>query len=211
MPFYSPTLAGLGTMRPRLVIFFTLFLQLLLVSAGLVNRTIDDTYGDIVTKVMVEYTDNWNVEPGCTGCGVQPESSQAYFGTWHDTTTNVPNKTEPHSATLKFNGTCHWLSSSAKCTSWQRTRHIGTAVWIYCILVNSAGPEITIFTNITFEVDGVLAGTYHHIPDSAQAQYLYNVSVFQKTDMSQQEHVLVMSAMQGSEPSLLLFDYAVYT
>ena len=90
--------------------------------------------------------------------------------------------------------------------------HAGTAIWIFCILVNSAGPYVTVFTNITFEVDGVYAGKYEHIPDLIQESYLYNVSVFQKTDMSPvQEHVLVMTAMQGSQPSLLLFDYAVYT
>lgn len=71
--------------------------------------------------------------------------------------------------------------------------------------------DVTIYTNTTFEVDGVLAGVYEHKPDPAGYQYLYNISVFSKTDMSMGEHVLVMSAIQGSGPSLLLFDYAVYT
>lgn len=100
---------------------------------------------------------------------------------------------------------------STRCSSWQGIGSSGTAVWIYCILVNSGKPFVTIATNTTFEVDGAPAGEYKHTPNKTNEQYLYNVSVFSRTDMSMEEHVLVMSAMQGSAPSLLLFDYAVYT
>lgn len=105
-------------MRPyRVIFFYYLLVPSLSISAGLTNRTIDDTYGDLVTNVLVEYTHNWNSQPGCAGCKVQPDSSRAYSGTWHDTTTNAPNTTEPHSATLKFNGTPYLLPSSVACLS----------------------------------------------------------------------------------------------
>ena len=64
---------------------------------------------------------------------------------------------------------------------------------------------------MTFEIDGVLTATYEHNPDPNKEQYLYNVSVFHKTGMDMREHVLKIAAVQGSLPSLLLFDYAVYT
>ncbi|EPT00090.1 hypothetical protein FOMPIDRAFT_1123150 [Fomitopsis schrenkii] len=170
------------------LVYFTL--QWLLVSASATNRTIDDTYGDPVTQFQVAYTANWNPGQSCTGCAVQPDPSQAFDGTWHDTTSNNPNSTSPHSATLKFNG---------------------TAIWVYCILANTAGTGVTIFTNASFELDGAIAGTYEHDPAPSQGPFLYNISVFSKTELSMAEHTLVMTAVQGSEPSLLLFDYAVYT
>ena len=60
-------------------------------------------------------------------------------------------------------------------------------------------------------LDGDLAGTYQHNPDSRDAQYLYNIVVFSKEGLSNQEHTLVMSAEYGTKQSLLLFDWAMYT
>lgn len=88
---------------------------------------------------------------------------------------------------------------------------LGTAIWIYCILANNASAGVTIFTNASFELDGAIVGGYEHNPDPSQGPFLYNVSVFRKTDLSNAEHTLVMTAMQEPEPSSLLFDYAVYT
>lgn len=50
-----------------------------------------------------------------------------------------------------------------------------------------------------------------HTPDPSEEQYLYNRTVFSRTDLSNAEHTLVMTAVQGSQPSVLLFDWAVYT
>ena len=97
------------------------------------------------------------------------------------------------------------------CEQDPRLRHTGTAIWVYGILANTAGTGVTIFTNTSFELDGTLAGRYEHIPDPTQQQYIYNVSMFQSTGLTFGEHTLMMMAMQGSEPSLLMFDYAVYT
>ncbi|KZT74166.1 hypothetical protein DAEQUDRAFT_761603 [Daedalea quercina L-15889] len=159
--------------------------------ALLTNRTIDDTYGDLVTNLQVAYTSNWNPGQACSGCAVQPNKAEAFSGTWHDTTSNNPNATSPHSATLQFNG---------------------TAIWVNCILVNSANSSgTTIFTNISFELDGAVAGTYDHVPDPSASPYLYNITTFSNTNLDMGEHTLVMTALQGSDPSLLLFDWAQYT
>ena len=91
--------------------------------------------------------------------------------------------------------------------------YAGTAIWIFCILVNRASTGTTILTNVSFELDGDAATTkpYEHIPDPSRGPYLYNITAFERTGLSIGEHTLVMTAIQGAKPSLLLFDYAVYT
>ena len=49
------------------------------------------------------------------------------------------------------------------------------------------------------------------MPQPEQDQYLYNVLLWSETGLENIEHTLVISAAQGESPSLLLFDYAVYT
>ncbi|EPT00117.1 hypothetical protein FOMPIDRAFT_1123161 [Fomitopsis schrenkii] len=152
-----------------------------------INRTIDDTYGDSITGLQVVYS-GWNTGQLCPGCAVQPDASATFEGSWHDTTSW--NGDAPPSATMRFNG---------------------TAVWVYCILVNSGHRGVTIYTNASFELDGALAGTYQHNPDPKEDQYLYNTAVFNKDDLSNTEHTLVITAENGPSPSLLLFDWAMYT
>lgn len=80
------------------------------------------------------------------------------------------------------------------------------------IVVNNATSSSTItYTNTTFQLDGVAVGTYTHVPDSSASKYEYNVTAFSKTGLSNEHHTLVMTAVQGSKPSLLIFDWAMYT
>ncbi|EPT00112.1 hypothetical protein FOMPIDRAFT_1080825, partial [Fomitopsis schrenkii] len=148
----------------------------LLVFAQPMNRTIDDTYGDLVTQLQVTYSNNWHAGQTCGVCAVSPSQAQAYAGTWHDTTSDNPNSTTLHTATLQFNG-----------------------------------PDITILTNASFELDGLLLDTFKHPPQPIEDQYLYNVLLFSMSALVNTEHTLVMTAVQGESPSLLLFDYAIYT
>lgn len=64
---------------------------------------------------------------------------------------------------------------------------------------------------MSFILDGDLAGTYQHDPDSKEDQYLYNIVVFNRRNLSNTKHTLVMIAEQGTKDSLLLFDWAMYT
>lgn len=107
-PLISLTLSMVWLCCLGVLLYFTL------VSTSTTYRTIDDTYGDSVTQFQVAYTENWNRGQDCTGCGVQPDKSQAFYGTWHDTTSNNPNSTSPHSATVKFNGASFYRSHSRR-------------------------------------------------------------------------------------------------
>ncbi|KAI0736638.1 hypothetical protein C8Q72DRAFT_768914 [Fomitopsis betulina] len=170
----------------------TLFVELLFsasVSAGQSNRTIDDTNGDSVTGALPSYSSSWNVGQDCPGCRVQPSASDCFEGTWHDTTSDNGVST-PHTVTFSFQG---------------------TAVWVYCILINSGPEYVTINSNISFELDGASAGVFSHNPDASGPQYLYNQTVFSKTGLSNTNHTVVVTAVQGSSASVLLFDWAMYT
>jgi len=172
---------------------YALFISLLFsldALAGQTNRTIDDQYGDSSTGNQPSYSSNWNFGPECSICALHPSVSDAFAGTWHDTTSNATDPTQPY-VTLDFTG---------------------TDIWVYCIIVNSASAaDIVTFTNVTFELDGAMAGIYTHEPDATADQYVYNVSVFSKMGLSNTEHKLVMSTVQGSQSSALLFDWAMYT
>ncbi|TFY62420.1 hypothetical protein EVJ58_g3874 [Rhodofomes roseus] len=86
----------------------------------------------------------------------------------------------------------------------------GTSIWVYCILTNSGAPYVTIATNASFELDGSQVGIYSHLPDSTAQQYEYNVTVFSMTGLNNVGHTLVINATQGSQASLILFDWAMY-
>lgn len=77
--------------------------------------------------------------------------------------------------------------------------------------MNSGKSGVTIFTNASFELDDAPAGTFQHTPNAQDDQYLYNVVVFNKVDLSNTNHTLVITAEMGSTESLLLFDWAMYT
>ena len=174
------------------------------------NRTIDDTYGDPITGRQVEYSSNWHAGQNCSVCTLSPSQAQAVEGTWHDTTSNNPNSTTPHTATIRFNGLSYLTSAHASCEMFMHYL-LGTAIWVYGIVVNYASQGIIIFTNASFELDGISLKNFEHEPQPEQDQYIYNVLLSSETGLDDTEHTLVMSAVQGANTSLLLFDYAVYT
>lgn len=61
------------------------------VEAGIVNRTIDDTFGDSQTNQLVTYSPTtagvWQDET-CVGCAIVPDVSQAFKGTYTAATYN---------------------------------------------------------------------------------------------------------------------------
>ena len=75
----SHSLAGTTTMG--LSVFFPLILGA--IALAQVNRTIDDTDGDAVSKLVPVYepASGW-AGASCTGCAIQPSASSAYDGTW---------------------------------------------------------------------------------------------------------------------------------
>ena len=81
-----------------------LFTLVTLSSAVLVNRTIDDQYGDPITSTYPVYSPvgDWQQGATCSDCAVQPDVNKAFDGTWHDSTF-YPGST-PKSVSVTFNG-----------------------------------------------------------------------------------------------------------
>ncbi len=72
-------------MSVRRVVLDLLYLLLLVstTGAGLVNVTIDDTYGDLTTgqKPIYQPSGPWK-GPSCTNCDIVPSAALAFDGTW---------------------------------------------------------------------------------------------------------------------------------
>ncbi|TFY62419.1 hypothetical protein EVJ58_g3877 [Rhodofomes roseus] len=146
-------------------------------------RTIDDTDGDSVTGATPTYSneDCWNKGPDCSACTFQPDPSQAHYGTWHDTTSNVCNNayvngTSSHSVAFDFTGPTAELMNLTFTLDGETS--------------TAAFPQ---------SVSGATYG------------YQYNYSVFSQSSLSNTEHSFTMAAIQGTSASVLLFDYAQYT
>lgn len=72
------------------------------------NVTIDDQNGDPETGRLVVYEPEnlWTQGASCTACTIQPDKSQAFDNTWHDSTSPTLN-TEVFSLSMLFPG--EWL------------------------------------------------------------------------------------------------------
>lgn len=192
------------------MIFLSLcvFLPVLTTNALLVNRTIDDTYGDSATglhPVTYHPQDAWNVGSTCRTCDFYPgnlgfkqaaggiaaaavDVTKPYNATWHDSTyqPSAPNST----ITVEF---------------------VGQAIYVFNILANTVkAKSITTSTHLVFTLDGAVVGQYTHTPDPTGPQLLYDMPVYVNPGMVHDKHTLIISA-GGSEKSLFLFDYITYT
>ena len=81
-------------------------------SAVLVNRTIDDQFGDPITSTYPVYSPvgDWQQGATCSDCAIKPDVSKAFDGTWHDSTF-YPGST-PKSVSVTFNGASSRLPSA---------------------------------------------------------------------------------------------------
>ncbi|KAJ7167452.1 hypothetical protein C8R43DRAFT_877357 [Mycena crocata] len=149
------------------------------------NRTIDDTKGDSITGFIPIYSPakQWTPGTNCSGCLVQPEIGRLFDYTWHDTTQGDGGV--PSTVTLNFTG---------------------TAIYLFCVVPNSI-PFATTLVDLKFVLDGVLIGTYTHVPDSSN-EILYSVPVLSSVNLKNEPHTLVA---QTASNSLFVFDFAMYT
>jgi hypothetical protein len=91
---------------------------------------------------------------------------------------------------------------------------LGTAIYVYCIIVNQEMPSVVTTTNLSLSLDGVITDpAYVHTPDGIGSTdgFLYNVPVYSNTSLENTNHTLVFwaNAQQGS--AVILFDYVTYT
>lgn len=90
-------------------------------------------------------------------------------------------------------------------------RYAGTAIWVYGIMLNSLPSPTVTLTNVSFTLDGAASGRFVHVPHPKTEELEYNVTIYNKTELENAEHTLVMTVMQDPNPSVLLFDWAMYT
>ena len=140
-------------------------------ACSMVNRTIDDKYGDEVTHQVPIYTPSrgWTEGSGCNGCGINVASGVdphgPFNGTWHDTTVHLHDP--PHTIALNFTG---------------------SAVYVFNMIANSVA-QVSTETHITFFIDQEKVGQFDHTPDNTAA-FHYQVPVYTNTSLSYGEHSL---------------------
>ncbi|KAJ7889213.1 hypothetical protein B0H13DRAFT_1626830 [Mycena leptocephala] len=167
------------------LLFLYAFAQAQLSLSIVANRTIDDLHGDSTTGVVPVYEGGWNVDSNCTGCGIQLDAGQLHDRTWHDSTQRAVQT--QNSVTLRFTGTAIYFFGIVPNTALQGTTELNTKI------------------NVTFTLDGAVARTYTHTPDTSTT-ILYSVPIFSSKDLSNTAHTVVVTFM-----GLLLFDFATYT
>ncbi|CAA7270986.1 unnamed protein product [Cyclocybe aegerita] len=164
-----------------------------LVAVALVNRTIDDTYGDLVTGFKPIYfphspkdSNPWNNQD-CHRCAITPDVSRAFSGTYTAATYHPFIKSI--SITLDFNG---------------------TAIWVFFINANNAGPAVTTRTIANFTMDNGPPVLYEHVPDPMKTEVDFDVPAYSRDGLNSTQHRLVISAF-GDTDVYVNFDYAIYS
>ena len=171
--------AYLGASLSSAVIFSSIMLMLIapclfagLASASLRNITVDDTHGDPIFGTNFTYVQPvWNFGPTCSSCEAHPDASQAYMGTWHDTSylpTGASDTTL--SASISFTGTNAYVHrcSSGAYLSLPRQR-------CSCVLHTSRDPAGG--SHLTFQLDGFDVEPYDWEPNNPTG-YTYNTLVY---------------------------------
>ncbi|KAF9064553.1 hypothetical protein BDP27DRAFT_1230366 [Rhodocollybia butyracea] len=168
-------------------------------ASQLVNRTIDDTYGDSSTGLMVQYTPSSNSLGGpywvnneqCNttagSCAITPSTNFAFDHTWTQTT-YFPNV---HNISVGFSFS-------------------GIAIYVYLIVTN-APLNSSLVSNVfcDFRLDGEIVGHFSHLTDNSSNPQ-FNVSAFNKIDLNPGNHEMLIETT-GDQNSFIIFDYALYT
>lgn len=176
-----------------MLLFLILFS--LSVSARVWNITIDDTLGDEYTGQVPQYApDDWRARSvgavPCKTCKAKPDGTYVYRGTWHDRSTGTGQA--PSTIYMSFTG---------------------TRIYVFFILFNDIG-TFSPNTRLRFYLDGYpdITKDFLHIGDPAGEKYLYNQLVFDSRPLELATHSLrISSYSNGSDGSVALFDYAIYT
>ncbi|PIL26344.1 hypothetical protein GSI_12100 [Ganoderma sinense ZZ0214-1] len=171
---------GLPIMIPTAFLPLSIFITTVAGATTFTNHTIDDQ------SASPSFRGQWSLGPQCTGCKAQPDPSKAFDSTWHDCTIH-PGEL-PRNVTVQFTG---------------------TAFYVYGILANTI-PYVTTNTNLTFFLDGQLAGTFQHNPTTS-TDFEYNVPMYSNSNLPNGDHTVMFEVIGDSIPSFVLIDYFVYT
>ncbi len=191
--------------------------------AGLVNISIDDTYGDLTNgqKPIYQPSGPW-FGPRCgESCilGPQPSASSAFDGTWTAATYDPSNSSYSNTGiNITFSFTGQKISLNAYRLPVQLLTNAalvtGVSVWVFFIIVNEAqllgGITLHPNTQCNFTLDGNYAGAFSHQPDASADATQYNVTAFSASGLNNSRHELVISTNVLPAPTYVNFDYAIY-
>ncbi|KAF8912180.1 hypothetical protein CPB84DRAFT_1742791 [Gymnopilus junonius] len=191
MEFSPPFAPGAFLFLFRLFLFLLSLFPSLAAAGNVVNRTIDDTFGDSQTGQRVTYlpatSGVWQDET-CMGCKITPDVTQAFKGTYTAATYN-PGLGNIN-ITMQFSG---------------------TAIYVFFILANNAGDGITSLTEANFTLDGNAPQLFQHAPDLTTTNIDFNQLVFSQENLLNAQHTLVVSTSGVNTNVYINFDYAIYT
>ncbi|KAF9002728.1 hypothetical protein BDQ17DRAFT_1425682 [Cyathus striatus] len=132
--------------------------------------------------------DEWQNQMTCGSCAIQPDLSQAFMETYTAITYFPYMKNA--SITMEFEG---------------------IAIYVYFILPNKQDSGVDTYSEASFTIDRQIVGSFSHSPDLSTTDILYNQMVFNKTDLPNGTHQLVVSTTLAGMNAWVNFDYAIYT
>lgn len=173
---------------------FTLSFVAHLALGALVNRTIDDTFGDSETGDLPSFypaSGVWKRGQDCGDCYIKSDPARSFRESWTEAT--VPANT----------------------ASGIRMQFDGTAIYVFFTLADFRAVGVTTLTECTFTVDGGSPTPYRFAseltPPREERQQLYQQLVFSMTGLSPGSHSLTIETDTGVDQSYVNFDYAIYT
>lgn len=86
---------------------------------------------------------------------------------------------------------------------------IGSAVYVYFILDDHIISDSTTATSFNITLNGRFVDSFEYNPNGA-ADFIYNSLVYFAENLDNHTSTVVLNS-SGDPPSLLLFDYAIYT
>ncbi|CDO75240.1 hypothetical protein BN946_scf185036.g4 [Trametes cinnabarina] len=159
--------------------------------AAAVNRTIDDQFGDSVTRQLPSYQPDgkWAQGSQCSGCALNSTNialSEVFSRTWHDSICHPGEPDRVISVVFR-----------------------GTAAHVFNLIANDFG-GVSTPSNLTFSLDNELVGAFLHEPVPNRNSVMFQQAVYVNESLDDENHSFEIR-MNGPTPSLILFDFIVYT
>ena len=106
-----------------------------------------------------------------SGCHAQPDKSQLFNGSWHDTTDDGDRDIENTTMTISFVG---GYSNNSLAVIY--SDYTGSGIYLFGVLDNNNTALTGTMANYDFILDGSYDGNFHHDPDNTSSvAYIYDV------------------------------------